>query len=109
MRPDPSLRRRTDPSETAVAITGGAAGADGSVMTAPDEIRLGPEDGFPAVLGELSLVEVQVLHSRLSRQLDWEHCCDPRGPHPETEDRHQELVAELDARRSTLSRPGISE
>lgn len=73
-----------------------------------ESVRLGPLDRFPAEMAELSLTEVQVLHSRLSRELDWEHCFDPEGPHPVTVDRHQELTAELDTRCTDLPRPGAS-
>lgn len=54
------------------------------------------------------LLEAQALRSRLSHQLDREHRLDPEGPHPVTQDCHQELVAEPDTRFTTLSRPGAS-
>lgn len=72
------------------------------------QIRLGPGDGFPTELTTLPLIEVQVLHSRLSSQLDWELCCGPQGPHPVTQDRHQELVAELGTRRIAQPQPGTT-
>lgn len=59
---------------------------------------LAPDDPFPLVLAELELAELQVLHSRVSRQLEQEYLTRPEGPHPVTQDRHQELVDELDTR-----------
>lgn len=59
---------------------------------------LGPEEGFPDELGALSTVELQVLHSRLCRQLDREYLRAPDGPHPCTADRLQDVLGELDAR-----------
>jgi hypothetical protein len=44
-------------------------------------------------------VELQVLHSRVFLQLEDEHLDAPAGPHPVTLDRHQELMAALDAHR----------
>ena len=41
---------------------------------------------------------LQVLHSRITRQLDHDCLTDPVGPHPTTSDRQQELLTELDAR-----------
>ncbi|MHC5560842.1 hypothetical protein [Kocuria sp. U4B] len=40
---------------------------------------------------------MQLLHSRLTRQLEHEHLS-PDGPHPVTLQRHRELVVELDYR-----------
>lgn len=82
------------------------AAVSGPAQTADFYLR--PCDHCPAELAELALTEVQVLHSRLSHQLDWEHRLDPEGPHPVTMDRHEELVAELDTRRAVLSNPGAS-
>lgn len=59
---------------------------------------LGPEGDFPAELSTLSLVELQVLHSRIACQLEHEYLENPDGPHPVTQDRNEELVAELEAR-----------
>ncbi|MGX5359619.1 hypothetical protein [Kocuria sp. KH4] len=59
---------------------------------------LGPDEMFPAALAALSMDELQVLHSRICRQLDREYLTAPDGPHPCTADRLQELVHELDAR-----------
>lgn len=58
---------------------------------------LGPDERMSGDLAGLSLVELQVLHSRICRQLDYEYLTDP-GPHPLTMDRHGDLVDELDAR-----------
>lgn len=59
---------------------------------------LGPDETFPAALAALSMGELQVLHSRICRQLDREYLTGPEGPHPCTTDRLQEVVHELDAR-----------
>ena len=60
--------------------------------------RLGPEENFPEDLAELGMADLQVLHSRITRQLDHDHLTDPTGPHPCTLDRRFELATELDAR-----------
>ncbi|MEX5258419.1 hypothetical protein [Kocuria arenosa] len=60
--------------------------------------RLGPEEDFPQDLTALGMAELQVLHSRITRQLDHDYLTDPAGPHPVTMDRGLELAAELDAR-----------
>lgn len=60
--------------------------------------RLGPEEGFPEHLTEVGMNDLQVLHSRITRQLDHDYLTDPAGPHPGTMDRHHDLLAELDAR-----------
>ncbi|HST71863.1 MULTISPECIES: hypothetical protein [Kocuria] len=62
------------------------------------ETCLAPECAFPAELGALTLVELQVLHSRIACQLDHEYLDNPDGPHPVTQDRHEELLAELESR-----------
>lgn len=59
---------------------------------------LGPDCDFPASLSTLTLVELQVLHSRVVCQLEHEYLTNADGPHPVTQDRHEELVAELEAR-----------
>ncbi|MGX5359147.1 hypothetical protein [Kocuria sp. KH4] len=61
--------------------------------------RLGPDEAFPAELESLTLGELQILHSRVSLQLEDEHLEAPAGPHPVTLDRHQELLDALDAHR----------
>jgi hypothetical protein len=68
-----------------------------SVPSVPDTF-LTPADPFPPVLAELDLTELQVLHSRVCRQLEKEYLTAPDGSHPVTQDRCQELVAELDTR-----------
>ncbi len=67
---------------------------------------LTPADPFPSILAELELVELLVLHSRITRQLDREYRTDPAGAHPVTLDRAQELVAELDTRQAFLNPTG---
>lgn len=62
---------------------------------------LAPECEFPAELSALPLVDLQVLHSRVSCQLDLEYLENPDGPHPVTLDRFEELVAELERRGGT--------
>ena len=59
---------------------------------------LGPDQAFPAELGGLSMGELQVLHSRICRQLDLDYLTGPDGPHPCTTDRLQDVLDELDAR-----------
>jgi len=61
-------------------------------------LRLGPDERFPLDLTRLDVAELQVLHSRLARQLDHEYLSDPAGPDPVTLDRHRLLLVELDAR-----------
>jgi hypothetical protein len=63
---------------------------------------LAPADPFPSAPAELELVELHVLHSRITRQLESEYI-DPAGPHPVTLDRAQELAAELDTRQDFLA------
>ena len=60
--------------------------------------RLGPQEDFPEDLTRLGMADLQVLHSRITRQLDHDWLTDPVGPHPVTMDRGLELAAELDAR-----------
>jgi len=64
-----------------------------------------PAARFPADLAALSLAELQVLHSRICRQLDREYLFDPAGPHPLTLDRHCELGTELDRRDGAPQQP----
>lgn len=58
-------------------------------------------EDFPTDVVDLPLTELHVLHSKLCRQLDHETLTNPAGPHPLTQDRHQEVVAELDTRATT--------
>ncbi|GAB2612896.1 hypothetical protein GCM10009696_17990 [Kocuria himachalensis] len=63
-----------------------------------EEIYLGPTAGFPAELSRLALPELQVLHSRLCRQLNRDHLQHPAFPHPVTMARYCKVVFALDAR-----------
>lgn len=96
----------SEPSTVETATTAHQGGAAVLDPTHAVDIYLGPGDGFPSELAGLSLLEVQVLHSRLNRQLEWEYCHSPQGPHAVTQDRHQELVAELETRAADLPQPG---
>lgn len=60
--------------------------------------RLTPSEDFPTELAELELAEVQVLHSRVCRELEHEYLADPGGAHPVTLDRLEELESELTTR-----------
>ncbi len=64
---------------------------------APDSL-LGPAEDFPEDLVGLGMTELQVLHSRITRQLDHDYLTDPIGPHCWTLDQCHELDAEPDAR-----------
>lgn len=89
------------------ALTGVPAGP--ALPRSPEPVVpstfLAPDDPFPSALAELDLLELQVLHSRVSRQLEQEHLAHPDGPHPVTRDRCQELAAELDTRQRFLAPP----
>ncbi|WP_344119664.1 hypothetical protein [Kocuria aegyptia] len=78
--------------------------APASALSAPGTF-LAPADPFPSALAELDLNELQVLHSRICRQLEHEYLTAPDGPHPVTQDRCQELVAEFDVRQAFLAPP----
>ncbi|MGQ1795834.1 hypothetical protein ACT4S5_01645 [Kocuria oceani] len=72
-----------------------------SATSSPDPTPcscLDPAQVFPGDLGDLSMSELQVLHSRICRQLDRDYLTDPAGPHPCTTDRLQDVLHELDAR-----------
>lgn len=60
--------------------------------------QLGPDDPFPEELLELSLEQLQILHSRICRQLESEYLTDPEGRHPITVDRLHELQIEFESR-----------
>ncbi|WP_019482948.1 hypothetical protein [Arthrobacter sp. TB 23] len=62
-----------------------------------DKTRLAPEDPFPEDLDDLADGEVEVLNSKVHRQIDEEYV-DEGQPHPETEFRKEELDEELDER-----------
>jgi hypothetical protein len=59
--------------------------------------RLSPADPFPADLSVLSDADVEVLNSKVQRQLGYEFVNGGR-PDPETEFRAEELTEELDRR-----------
>lgn len=59
---------------------------------------LGPDDPFPEELLGLSLEQLQILHSRICRQLELEYLTDPEGRHPITADRLHELQIEFASR-----------
>ena len=61
-------------------------------------LRLGPDDPFPDELLELPLGDIQLLHSRICRQLELEYLTDPEGRHPITLDRLHELQIEFESR-----------
>ena len=66
--------------------------------------RLGPQEDFPEDLAGLGMVDLQVLHSRITRQIDHEYLTDPAGPHAATMVRRYELTAELVARDTASDR-----
>lgn len=59
--------------------------------------RIKPEDPFPENLNQLEDNEVEVLNSKVHRQLDIEYVQEG-SPDPETEHRREELSEELDDR-----------
>lgn len=75
----------------------GRAGLAAADAGPADETALAPDEEFPEGLEELSLAELQVLHSRVIRQAEHEHLS-PEGPHPLTRDRQHDVAAELAAR-----------
>ncbi len=62
-----------------------------------DRTRIAPDDEFPAELGDLQDEDVEVLNSKVHRQLDKEYV-EEGGPNPETDARKDELDDELDSR-----------
>ncbi|MBG6190637.1 hypothetical protein IWX64_001582 [Arthrobacter sp. CAN_A212] len=62
-----------------------------------DKTRLGPEDPFPEDLDSLADGEVEVLNSKVHRQIDEEYV-EEGQPDPETAFRKEELDEELDGR-----------
>lgn len=60
--------------------------------------RLAPDDSFPDTLMDLPVEQLQILHSRLCRQLELEYLDAPDGGHPITVDRLHEVRIEFDAR-----------
>lgn len=59
--------------------------------------RLTPSEDFPDDLTSLGLPEVEILNSRIHRELDYEYAHDGESS-METEIRHEELTEELDRR-----------
>ncbi|WP_309071892.1 hypothetical protein [Arthrobacter sp.] len=59
--------------------------------------RIKPEDPFPENLNQLEDHEVEVLNSKVHRQLEVEYLQEG-SPEPETEHRREELNEELDDR-----------
>lgn len=78
---------------TPTAPSAGAAAA-----AAEQAMRLTPDDPFPDILVDLPLERLQVLHSRICRQLELEYLTDPEGRHPITADRLHELQIEFASR-----------
>lgn len=66
--------------------------------------KLGPSDPFPEDLSELELTEVEILNSKVHRELDLEYVRDGM-PSFETEIRKEELTDELDRRDAQLDEP----
>ena len=62
-----------------------------------DKSRIAPTDSFPEDLTDLRLDTVEVLNSKVHRQLDKEYV-EEGLPHPETDARHEDLTEELDRR-----------
>lgn len=79
---------------------------------APMSTRLSPAEDFPEDLTTLDLPAVEVLNSKIHRELDYEYEHDGE-PSLETEIRHEELTEELDRRdkqpESTPVRPDVAE
>ncbi|WP_228720871.1 hypothetical protein [Arthrobacter sp. 260] len=71
-----------------------------------DKSRLSPEQPFPADLAPLEDSQVEILNSKIHRQLDREYTVD-QEPDPETESRHEELQAELDFRAAEDHQPPV--
>lgn len=68
--------------------------------------RLSPTDSFPEDLPTLEDTDLQVLHSRVQRQLDYEYVHELEA-HPETQFRITEIAEELERRemQASLWRP----
>ena len=84
-------------SASRTSATDVAAGRERTASPGQWATVLEPEHEFPASLAELELPALQVLHSRICRQLEREYL-DPAGPQPVTLDRQQELAEELTVR-----------
>lgn len=59
--------------------------------------RIKPEDSFPENLNQLEDDQVEILNSKVHRQLEVEYV-EEGLPHPETENRQEEINEELDDR-----------
>lgn len=59
--------------------------------------RITPDEPFPEDLGALEQPEIEVLNSKLHRELDHEYVHEG-GPSPETESRLEDVNEELDFR-----------
>ena len=77
----------------------------GTPVPAPEQdiTRLSPGSDFPEDLTDLSLVELQVLDSRLRCQID-DEVMSVDGIHPQTLDRHNDVAQELRLRSRRLIR-----
>lgn len=64
--------------------------------------RLSPFDVFPEDVTTLQDVELQVLHSRIQRQLDYEYAHD-YDAHPETVFRAADIAEEFERREVSAS------
>lgn len=65
--------------------------------------RITPEELFPADLTILDDIEVEVLNSKVRRELDAEYL--DSNPEPETEGRLEELTTELNRRDLVTAQP----
>lgn len=64
-----------------------------------ESLRIAPEEPFPEDLESVSNQDLQVLNSKVYRQLDHEAVYEGE-PQPETEFRHEEVASELNNRDS---------
>lgn len=71
-----------------------------------DKTRIAPEDPFPENLEVLPDAEVEVLNSKVHRQLDEEYL-EEGSPNLETQIRHGELNEELDRREDGVPEPEL--
>jgi hypothetical protein len=65
--------------------------------TMTEKLHLTPEDDFPEDLAQIEDQQLQVLDSRVQRQLDYEIVAEGE-PNPETEFRHFELDEQFEDR-----------
>lgn len=83
----------------------GVVRPEGHQVSMGESTRLSPAEEFSLELVQVTLAELQILHSRTSLQLDHEYLTTAHGAHPVTLDRHQELVAELQTRQYDIPAP----